>query len=81
MKALEVEYMEEGFIRDFLKGVRVVPRKSGAELREDASLAEEEESLHEDIRVEHFRLVADLKGEEYLPVVLASVVKSLVGVE
>ncbi|KAH0452473.1 hypothetical protein IEQ34_019772 [Dendrobium chrysotoxum] len=31
VKALELECMEEGFIRDFLKGVRLVLRKTGVE--------------------------------------------------
>ncbi|KAH0461681.1 hypothetical protein IEQ34_009256 [Dendrobium chrysotoxum] len=32
VKALEADYMEEGFIRDFMKGVRAVKRKTGAEI-------------------------------------------------
>ncbi|KAL0916191.1 hypothetical protein M5K25_013683 [Dendrobium thyrsiflorum] len=32
VKALEQECMEEGFVRDFLKGVRLVHRKTGAEV-------------------------------------------------
>ncbi|KAH0451499.1 hypothetical protein IEQ34_018798 [Dendrobium chrysotoxum] len=32
VKALELEYMEEGFIRGFLKGVRLVQRKTRAEI-------------------------------------------------
>ncbi|KAH0461348.1 hypothetical protein IEQ34_008923 [Dendrobium chrysotoxum] len=32
VKALELECMEEGFIRGFLKGVRLVQRKTGAEV-------------------------------------------------
>ncbi|KAL0916546.1 hypothetical protein M5K25_014067 [Dendrobium thyrsiflorum] len=48
---------------------------------EDASLAEEGESRYEDVRVEHLRALVDLGGDESLPVVLASVVEFLVGVE
>ncbi|KAL0924970.1 hypothetical protein M5K25_005831 [Dendrobium thyrsiflorum] len=33
VKALEVECMEEGFIRGFMKGVRVVHRKTGADIK------------------------------------------------
>ncbi|KAH0450563.1 hypothetical protein IEQ34_021255 [Dendrobium chrysotoxum] len=32
VKALEVDCMEEGFIRGFMKGVRAVQRKTGAEI-------------------------------------------------
>ncbi|KAH0456590.1 hypothetical protein IEQ34_014497 [Dendrobium chrysotoxum] len=32
VKALEADYMEEGFIRGFMKGVRAVQRKTGIEI-------------------------------------------------
>ncbi|KAH0461508.1 hypothetical protein IEQ34_010265 [Dendrobium chrysotoxum] len=32
MKALEAECIEDGFIRGFMKGVRAVHRKTGAEI-------------------------------------------------
>ncbi|KAH0450996.1 hypothetical protein IEQ34_021688 [Dendrobium chrysotoxum] len=32
VRALELECMEEGFIRDFLKGICLVQRKTGAEI-------------------------------------------------
>ncbi|KAL0919536.1 hypothetical protein M5K25_011635 [Dendrobium thyrsiflorum] len=46
-----------------------------------ASLAEEEESLHENVRVEYLRLAVDLKGEGPLPVALVLVVESFAVVE
>ncbi|KAL0918720.1 hypothetical protein M5K25_010744 [Dendrobium thyrsiflorum] len=48
---------------------------------EDASLARKGKSRYEDVQVERLRALADLGGEESLPVVLASVVEFLVGVE
>ncbi|KAL0904917.1 hypothetical protein M5K25_027081 [Dendrobium thyrsiflorum] len=64
-KALEAECMEKGFIR----------------VTVDVFLAEEDESLLEDVWVELLQALADLVGEELPPVAVVLAVESLTGVE